>query len=150
MAEKSPRVHPTRHRSVLTEARFHVGLELQNEVVEMVGAGAVLVFAQDFWQGLRVAVAKGERHDIDGDCRVGATAMAAVSLESRGNRDGRKAREFISDESEKQLHRVNMCRLSQFIVTMRTEVLAFRTIDVSRQILELPNRRLPLELVEGT
>jgi hypothetical protein len=43
MAVKSPNVQPARQRNVLTEARFHVGLELQ-KAADVAERGA------DFWQ----------------------------------------------------------------------------------------------------
>lgn len=45
MAEKSPKVQPARQRNVLTEARFHVGLELQ-KAADVAERGA------EFWQGV--------------------------------------------------------------------------------------------------
>ncbi|CAH0030217.1 unnamed protein product [Clonostachys rhizophaga] len=41
MAEKSPAVQPTRHRRVLTPARFHVALELQKSRLSVEGVGAL-------------------------------------------------------------------------------------------------------------
>ncbi|CAH0056330.1 unnamed protein product [Clonostachys solani] len=41
MAEKSPTVQPTRHRRVLTPARFHVALELQKSRLSVEGVGAL-------------------------------------------------------------------------------------------------------------
>jgi hypothetical protein len=41
MAEKSPAVQPTRHRRVLTPARFHVALELQKLRLSAEGVGAL-------------------------------------------------------------------------------------------------------------
>lgn len=43
MAEKSPSVQPTRHLSVLTPARFHVGLDDQKSTDVTAGAGVVVL-----------------------------------------------------------------------------------------------------------
>lgn len=43
MAEKSPAVHPTRHRRVLIPARFQTGVELQNCVEDNDSAAAALL-----------------------------------------------------------------------------------------------------------
>lgn len=43
IAEKSPAVHPTRHRRVLTPARFQTGVELQNCVEDNDDAAAALL-----------------------------------------------------------------------------------------------------------
>lgn len=43
IAEKSPAVHPTRHRRVLTPARFQTGVELQNCLEDNGSAAAALL-----------------------------------------------------------------------------------------------------------
>lgn len=72
MAEKSPRLHPIRHRNVLTPARFQVGLELQNPR-DNTGSSLFWDFAQ--WCANRIVVSEAgiaDRNLWDNEVALGS------------------------------------------------------------------------------